>query len=215
MGERIKGSQRHRNYFEAILQLRNPDKDVVQFVEDAVKGAAETGSSDVFISKRKKVTNGWDFYISAKDFAVGLGRALYDAFGGEIKITKKLFTQHKLTSRLLYRVTVLYRMADFRNGDYVLLYERPYKITSLGRRVYAVDIESRQQREFNYKETIRGSQKLEVIDALISKVRPQLEVIHPETFQSTPVFPINKTSRLVPGEKTKIVFSGEKLWLPI
>ena len=205
----IRQQPKHRNYFEAILQLRNPDNDIIGFVNRAFEGQ---DPGYVFISKRKKVTNGMDYYISSKEFAVSLGRFLYKEHGGELKITKKLFTQHRQTSKLLYRITVLYRMAAFRNGDYVLLNGRAFKITSLGRLVHAVDVETMQQKEFSYKEVIRGGSGLPIKKVIVSKVRPHLEIIHPETFQSMAVSPLVKDSTLSPGEKMRVAMSGDRAW---
>ncbi len=209
MATRPRRQPRHRNYFEAILQLRNPDNTIIGLVNDAFKDQDPTY---IFVSKRKKVTNGFDYYISSKEFAINLGRAIYKDFGGEFKITKKLFTQHRMTSKLMYRVTVLYRMADFKNGDYILYGGRAYKITSLARLVYGFDVETSQQQEFTYKEIVRGAEKLPLVKVIVTKARPQLEVLHPETFQSVAVFPPVKNSTLSPGEKTRVVMSENKVW---
>ena len=153
-----------------------------------------------------------DFYLSSNSFAIALGRALYDKFGGELKISKKLFSQHKSTSKLLYRMTVLFRMAQFSPGDFILFNGRAFKITNLRKRVYATDVESLRSVELGYKDVMRNAEKLEIVKVTVSKVRPHLEVIHPETFQSVPVFPLDKNSKLVPGERTKVVFSEHKIW---
>ncbi len=205
--------QKHAKYYEAILQLREPDPAVIMAVEDAVKSSA-ADNREIFISKRKKVTNGWDFYLSLKGFAVELGRALFNKFGGELKITKKLFSQHRQTSKLLYRITVLFRMAPFKPGDIVLLGENAFRITTLTKRfVSGMNLETLRSAELNYKETVRNAEKLEAVRAVVSKVQPHLEVIHPETFQSVPVLPIAKNPKLVPGVKIFVVVSGNKVWL--
>ncbi len=203
----------HAKYYEAILQLREPDHSVIEFVEGAVKSAA-ADNREIFISKRKQVTNGWDFYISLKGFAVEVGRALFRTFGGELKITKKLFTQHRQTSKLLYRITVLFRMAPFKPGDLVLLDGNAFRITALTKSfVSGMNLETSRTLALDYKEVVRNSEKLEVVRAVVSKVQPHIEVIHPKTFQSVPVLPIIKNSELVPGVKTYVVVSDDKVWL--
>ena len=204
--------QKHAKYYEAILQLREPDPDVIQSVEDAVKSAA-ADNREIFISKRAKVTNGWDFYLSLKGFAVDLGRALFGKFGGELKITKKLFSQHRQTSRLLYRITVLFRMAPFKPGDFVLLDGNAFKITTLTKNfVSGMNLGTLRAEELDYKDAVRNAEKLEAVRAVVSKVQPHLEVIHPKTFQSVPVLPAVKNSRLVPGVKIFVVVSDGKVW---
>ncbi|MBI2581095.1 hypothetical protein HYV85_04815 [Candidatus Woesearchaeota archaeon] len=209
----VRKQQKHAKYYEAILQLREPDPAVIMAVEDAVKSSAED-NKEIFISKRKKVTNGWDFYLSLKGFAVELGRALYNKFGGELKITKKLFSQHRQTSKLLYRITVLFRMAPFKPGDMVLLGENAFRITALKKRfVSSMNLETFRNVELDYKEVVRNAEKLEAVRAVVSKIQPHLEVIHPETFQGVPVLPITKNTKLVPGVKILVVVSGDKVWL--
>ena len=87
------------------------------------------------------------------------------------------------------------------------------KIFEIDKRVAAVNIETSKQLELAYKSILRGFEKLEPVKAVVSKTQPHLEVIHPETFQSVPVFPLAKNSRLVPGEKTKIFVAEGKVWL--
>ncbi|MBI2141437.1 hypothetical protein HYU16_03360, partial [Candidatus Woesearchaeota archaeon] len=134
-------------------------------------------------------------------------------FGGELKITKKLFSQHRQTSKLLYRITVLFRMAPFKPGDIVLLGENAFRITALTKRfVSGMNLETLRNAELDYKEVTRNADKLEAVRAVVSKVQPHLEVIHPKTFQSVPVLPITKNPKLVSGVKIFVVVSGDKVW---
>ena len=204
---------KHANYYEAIFQLRNPGGNVEEathFVLEAVRSKNQEG---VFISKKKKVANGLDLYLSSNSFAVDTGRQLFRKFGGELKISRKLFSQHRQTSRVLYRMTVLFRMPPFRIGSFILLDGRAFKVTELAKKVVlAEDVETGKPFELQYKEVIRNFENLGTVKVIVSKVRPHLEIIHPTTFQSVPVFPLTKNSKLVPGEKTKVVVSEGKVW---
>lgn len=203
---------KHANYFEAILQLRNPYGDVDDLIHYVLEKVRDKSQEAVFISKKKKVTNGFDLYLSSNSFAVETGRELYRAFGGEFKVSKKLFSQHKLTSKVLYRVTVLFRAAPFKVSDVILFEGKPLKVTSISKTVDVQNIETGKQLELPYKDILRSFDRLEPVKAIVSKTMPQLEVIHPETFQSIPVLPITKNSRLVPGEKIKIFVAEGKVW---
>jgi len=204
---------KHANYFEAIFQLRNPVGDVEEathFVLEAVRSKNQEG---VFISKKKKVANGFDLYLSSNRFAVDLGRQLFREFGGELKISRKLFSQHKQTSRVLYRMTVLFRMPPFRVGAFILLDGKAFKVMELAKKVVvAEEIEAGKLFELQYKDVVRNFESLGVVKVIVSKVKPHLEIIHPTTFQSVPVFPLVRNSKLVPGEKTKVVVSEDKVW---
>lgn len=203
---------KHANYFEAILQLRNPYGDVDDLIHYVLEKVRDKAQEAVFISKKKKVTNGFDLYLSSNSFAVETGRELYRAFGGEFKVSKKLFSQHKLTSKVLYRVTVLFRAAPFKVGDAILFDGSPLRVTGISKVVDVQNIETGKQLELAYKDILRSFEKLVPVKAIVSKVRPQLEVIHPATFQSIPVLPLTKNSKLVPGEKIKIFVAEGKVW---
>ncbi len=203
----------HSNYYESILQLRNPAGDVDDLVHIAVNAVKARGQEGIFISKRKKVTNGVDLYLSSNSFAVELGRELYRSFGGEFVVSKKLFSQSRQTSKVLYRVTVLFRMAPFKVGDFILLDGRAYRVLAIAKTVLLENVETRRQSEPAYKEVLRNFEKLIPVRVFISKVKPQLEIIHPKTFQSVPVLPPGENSKLAHGGKTKVIFSEGRVWL--
>lgn len=210
MGRR---TTKHVNYFEAILQLRNPYGDVDDLIHYVLEKVRDKSQEAVFISKKKKVTNGFDLYLSSNSFAVETGRELYRAFGGEFKVSKKLFSQHKLTSRILYRVTALFRMAPFKVGDVVLFEGKPLKMLEIAKKVVAENIEKGKLLELHYKDILRSFEVLKPVKAIVSKIMPHLEIIHPETFQSVPVLPLIKNSKFIPGEKAKVLVAEGKVWL--
>jgi len=96
-----------KNYYEAILQLRNPNKEIMNLIKNQFKK-----KPDVFISKQEKQKNGVDFYISSWRFALSLGRKLKKSFKGELKVSRKLYTKNRLTSKKVYRMTVLFRFLE-------------------------------------------------------------------------------------------------------
>ena len=91
-------------YFEAILQLRPADDKMLNYNFQEIENR-----ENVFISKRLDLKTGIDLYITSYRFAVSLARNMKRKFGGTIKISKQLYSQHRLTSKLIYRVTVLYK----------------------------------------------------------------------------------------------------------
>jgi nonsense-mediated mRNA decay protein 3 len=95
-----------QQYYEAILQIRSAPEDVHEAV---IKAVREAGAKGVFVSRVASTKNGKDYYLSSKRFTVNLGRKLKKRFKGQIKLSRKLYGKDRQTSRLLYRVTVLYR----------------------------------------------------------------------------------------------------------
>lgn len=94
-----------KEYYESILQLRPYDKKILNYVKKRVEKR-----KDVFISKEVKLKKGIDLYLTSNKFALILGKKLKKAFKGEVKISRKLFSRNKLTSKRLWRVTVCFRL---------------------------------------------------------------------------------------------------------
>lgn len=90
-------------YYEAIIQLRPFRKKIVDYVMKRIDER-----KDVFISKIVELKTGIDFYVSSQRFARALGKKLKKAFNGELKLSRKLFTEKD--GKKLYRVTVCFRL---------------------------------------------------------------------------------------------------------
>ena len=99
-------NDQHAEYYEAILQIRPAKKEVLDFVLQQT-----TRRNDVKISKIDELKTGTDVYLTNQKFARGaLASQLKRRFkGSKIVITKSLYGQHKMTSKLIYRATVLFR----------------------------------------------------------------------------------------------------------
>ena len=138
---------KHKDYFEGILQLRNADNEVVEFV---IKEVEKT--EDVHIAKIKEVTNGVDIYISKQKFLRSLGNKLQKHFGGQIIVSRKLHTKSRLTSRDLYRVNVLFRIPKFKKGDIIDYKGSKIKIISVHKKVFAKDMETGKKLNLNFKD---------------------------------------------------------------
>ena len=95
----------HKDYYEAIIQLRPYKKEVLDFVRNKI-----AKRKNVFISKETELKTGIDLYISSQKFARALGKKLKKSFKGELKTTRKLFSRNRQTSKDIYRVTVCFRL---------------------------------------------------------------------------------------------------------
>ncbi|MBD3259601.1 hypothetical protein GF371_03115 [Candidatus Woesearchaeota archaeon] len=123
-------------YFQGILQIRNPNKKVLDFVRRQFE------KSEHFIAKETKVRGGVDFYSSNNKFSKKVGKLLYEQFGGELKESAKLFTRDKLTGKNVYRVNILYRCPEFVKGDLVKVDNKTVKVQSMKKDMLkGIDIE--------------------------------------------------------------------------
>ncbi|MBW2989566.1 60S ribosomal export protein NMD3 [Candidatus Woesearchaeota archaeon] len=95
----------HPEYYEGILQLRNPNIEAINFIINQFKN-----NPKVWIAKQKKVKTGIDLYISSNRFLMSLGKKLKRSFKGELKLSRKLITKNRMTSKNVYRVTILFRL---------------------------------------------------------------------------------------------------------
>ncbi|MFH1209562.1 MAG: NMD3-related protein [archaeon] len=97
--------QHNTQYFESILQLRPFNQEVLDYV---IKKIKENGT--VFISKEIQLKTGIDLYLSSNRFAIALGKMLRKRFKGTVKLSRSLYSRDKQTTKLLYRVTVCFRL---------------------------------------------------------------------------------------------------------
>jgi len=92
-------------YFEGTLQLRNPNEEALNFIRNQFKN-----NPQVWIAKEKKEKTGSDYYISSNKFLLQLGKKLKKSFKGELTISRRIHTTSRITSKFVYRVTVLFRL---------------------------------------------------------------------------------------------------------
>jgi len=91
-------------YFQAILQLRPKNKEILDWIyKQLIK-------NNIKIGREVKRKEGIDIYLSSKKFTLALGKKLKKTFKGTTKVTKSLFTKNRLTSKKVYRITVCFRL---------------------------------------------------------------------------------------------------------
>ncbi len=99
----LKSSQ-HKDYFEAILQLRPRDEELEEYVLRRIKSRL-----DVKISKKIEKKFGIDLYLNSKKFARDIAGKLRKAFDGELKMSSQVHKTDRWTSKVLTRLTICFR----------------------------------------------------------------------------------------------------------
>jgi len=94
-------------YYEAKLQLRPKNKEVLSFVYSQIENR-----NDCLISKEERLKTGFDLYLTSQKFAQILGRRLKKRFGGIMILSRSLYGVNRMTSKKVYRVTVLFRLEE-------------------------------------------------------------------------------------------------------
>ncbi len=95
---------KHPEYYEGILQLRDCSKEILDWVVNKVKKEKKAR-----ISKIKKVRGGFDLYFSDQHYMQRIGKKLKETFPGIMKKSSKVFTFSRVTSKTVHRVNVLFR----------------------------------------------------------------------------------------------------------
>ncbi|MBS3113965.1 hypothetical protein J4448_02605 [Candidatus Woesearchaeota archaeon] len=133
------------NYYQGILQLRDINDEILNFVCNQIKKRA-----DVAITKTVKFDNGVDFYITSQKFIRILGKKLKESFGGELKVSSKLHTRSR-HGKDLYRVNVLFKLSKYKKGDVVSVRGDKVRLIRIGKKIFARDLKT------GNKVTIRNS----------------------------------------------------------
>ncbi|QQG39208.1 MAG: hypothetical protein HYS32_02005 [Candidatus Woesearchaeota archaeon] len=95
----------HKNYFEAIIQVRPFKEEVLDFIRNQVKKSEKD-----FISKEVKLKEGVDVYVSSRKLGVQIARKLKRSFKGEVKVTKSIYGYNRAKSKHIHRLTILFRL---------------------------------------------------------------------------------------------------------
>ena len=98
-------TEKHSSYYEAIIQLRPATNEMLRYIKNKLKQRPS-----VFISKTEQHGDALDIYLSSQRYAQTIGRGLKKSFKGDLKFSRQLYTQNKMTSKRVYRLTVLFRL---------------------------------------------------------------------------------------------------------
>ncbi len=195
-------SKKQGRYYEGTLQLRNPNENVISFIDSYVK------NNNFFISKKAKVGDGMDLDISDQRKLQGLGQQLKKHFGGTLKVSIRQFTQNRQTSKQVYRVNVLYEAPGYKKGDVLKIDNDLYLLTNIKKSISAIDLKSNKKATLSLKE--KGYSLLPKTETAVLKTYPSVEVLDPETFQSVPV---ENRKEVKIGQKVDIVSDNGRIYL--
>jgi len=187
--------KRAGDYFEGILQLRNTDKEIFDYIDGFLN------KHKIYVSKKQKVGKDFDLYVSDKRKIQNLGHNLVKTFGGELKINPKLHTRDNQKSKDVFRVNVFYKGPDYKKNDVVVVKDKIIKIKKMGKILSGIDIKTDKRVSIPIKNN--EIKRIKKRKTRISKVNPQLEVLDPETFDSVVVE--TSLKKFTVNEKVKVV----------
>jgi NMD protein affecting ribosome stability and mRNA decay len=126
----------HSNYFEGVLQLRNPTDAITAFIVETTVKDDRSG-----ITKIKKIPGGFDYYFTCQKYLRILGYKLKKNFSGQFKLSSTLHTQTRGGERL-YRITILFRQYTFKRGSIVTVDGDEYEVTEIKTNIQVKDVKS-------------------------------------------------------------------------
>ena len=184
----------HKNYYEAILQVRPRSSHVEKFIEGALKDTDKAR-----LVRKKSLKTGVDYYISSWKFALPLGNLLVRRFGGKVNLSRKIFGRSRKKGQVVYRSTIIYRASPFTKDEILAQGNTIVRITSVGKVIVGKNLISGKKSRIDSK---NEWEKLSIHKTHVISIYPRLEVINPEDYQSISV---HNPRKLYVDEKVKVV----------
>jgi NMD protein affecting ribosome stability and mRNA decay len=179
---------RHYNYFEGEIQLRKVTPEIINYVLKRIGEAGETVPQVV-----EHDLNSVDIQVSSKKIIRQIANELVRKFGGEMSEHERLHSSDRLTSKLRYRLNMLYKKHDYDKGCVIILEDEPFLVHGFqDARLKVESLITRKNTQIRYKEamTIIQPQKLQVIQD-----EPSICVLD-ENYQSIQLQPIPEKMKL-------------------
>ena len=186
-------SKQQGKYYEAIVQVRGPERTFPKQLEGEVErtvrvrvGAMRKSSREVFLSKVEKVKGGLDFYFSTVSSARSVSRDLQEAYCAEYKESSSLWGRRD--GKDVYRMTYLVRLPAMFKGDVVLYEGREYYVRGMSRgMLHGVDLLTGEERSIRFSDRTECSlsqSKPAIVNAVVlTEKERELQVLDPETMK--------------------------------
>jgi len=163
-------------YFEGILQLRNANPEVKEYIR------AYTIKHEVFINKTVEKGKDIDYFFVRKRQLQPLALKLMRNFGATIESNAQLFSRNRQTSKDIFRVNELVTLPNFIIGDVVEVEDIPFFVKETNKIITGINLIT------GKKSTFRNEQAPEVkiipkVKSKIMTVHPQLQIMDPESYQ--------------------------------
>ncbi len=111
--KKLKKEDRHAEYFEAILQLRPLNDELIKFALDQIEA-----DGDVTIAKTVEKKYGVDLYLSSNTFTKKLGYKLKKRFrNGTLTVSRLHYSTDHMSSKHIFRLTILFRLDEKRDEE--------------------------------------------------------------------------------------------------
>lgn len=193
-----KASRETSKYFEGVLQLKHSNKKVVDFIHGELEKQKPKG---VFITKEKIGQDRSDFFITDQTYLKSLAVKIQKEFGGTISLNPTLFSRDRHAGKDLYRLTLLLELPTIAKNNIIVVGDKLYKVSSVQQKINVQDFNGKKT-SFPYKE----HEVLEKQETRITKIYPEIEIIDPDSYQSSPIKNKSLKKQCVIDQKVKVVY---------
>ncbi len=188
--ESPEAQKRTSGYLEGTLQVRNLTEFTFIVLREEL---ARAEKNYVHATKVVEKKDSMDLEMTSQHEIERIARNMQQKCGGKLKIDYKLQTRDHLRSKDLYRITATITLPKFNKGEVIKFDDAPHLIKSLSKTINTINLITGQKAKIDFEETYHLIPKQETT---ISKLKPQLEVLDPETYQSEPLVCIAKVPRM-------------------
>jgi NMD protein affecting ribosome stability and mRNA decay len=175
-------------YFEGVIQLRGEGQNFDDAYAFLKKEISKVNDKGMYINKEVTMKKGVDLYITSQRRLPKIIESVYKQFGGTMKISEQLFTHNRQTSKDLYRVNAYLLLPSFGVRDVIAIKKDFIQVTSVnGKKVVGTSLKTGKKVSSLYDEYELIASSEQFVTVQVVKKIPSVEVLHPETYQSTPV----------------------------
>ncbi len=187
-------SRQFGGYHEAIIQIRTEKRkfskeeliDIKETVETLIKNMQDKGNRTLFIADIADEHGGLDFYISDKNAAFTISKALLDKYGGYIK--KSSTNTGMKDSKQIYKITYLVRIPPYKKGDFIQIGNIYYQIKNLNtNKIKLINLSTWEENSLD----IKNLEKVRILDTkdllrqmiIVSQTKSELQLMDEKTYE--------------------------------
>lgn len=194
-------------YYEAVLQVRSDDLSDLENINKIIALDSD------FITKIENVKNGIDIYLTSQQYANEIKNKFRDK-GFVTKTSSKLMG--KKEGRDFYRVYISVKPPRFKEGDFIKIDNRVFRVMEVGKNVISKDLET------GVIKTVSGVklQKSEILvnpkvrGAVVSSLSPgEIQVLDMKNYETIELKNEKNKFALKPGDEIKILRVGKRVYV--
>ncbi len=139
------------DYFEGILQLRPATEELLNWVREQIKKDGKAR-----IAKEKMLKEGADLYITDQHYLQSFGKKLKEHQPGILKTSTRLHTMNKMTSRHVYRITVLFKPFEIRKRQIITYQGEEFEVLQINGQVILKNTKSGKKKTVKLERLVSG-----------------------------------------------------------